>query len=150
MTVIATEDPGQPDIVALLRAADEWYATLYPAESNHLLDVGTLRKPEVSFFVARQPDGTLLGYGAVVDQGSYAEIKRMYVAPAARGLKLGRRLLEALERRAAELGHACIRLETGIRQPEAIGLYRKAGYREIGPFGDYGPDPLSLFMEKRL
>lgn len=150
MTVIAIEDPGQPNIVALLRAADEWYATLYPADSNHLLDVGTLQQPGVSFFVARQADGALLGYGAVVDQGDYAEIKRMYVAPAARGLRLGRRLLQDLERRAAELGHVCIRLETGIRQPEAIGLYRKAGYREIGPFGDYSPDPLSLFMEKRL
>lgn len=150
MVVITIEDPGQPDIVALLRAADEWYATLYPAESNHLLDIGSLRQPGVSFFVARQPDAALLGYGAVVAQGDYAEIKRMYVAPAARGLKLGRRLLENLERRAAELGHACIRLETGIRQPEAIGLYRKAGYREIDPFGDYVPDPLSLFMEKRL
>ena len=43
-----------------------------------------------------------------------------------------------------------MRLETGIRQPEAIGLYRSAGYAEIGPFGAYRPDPLSLFMEKRL
>ena len=42
------------------------------------------------------------------------------------------------------------RLETGIRQPEALGLYRASGYREIGPFGDYGPDPLSVFMEKNL
>lgn len=150
MISIAIEDPGQPDTVALLRAADEWYATLYPAESNHLLDIGTLQKPEVSFFVARQADGGLLGYGAIVDQGDYAEVKRMYVAPAARGLKLGRLLLENLEARAAELGHACIRLETGIHQPEAIGLYRKAGYRDIVSFGDYQPDPLSLFMEKRL
>ena len=42
------------------------------------------------------------------------------------------------------------RLETGISQPEAIGLYRRLGYRERGPFGRYRPDPLSLFMEKTL
>ena len=137
MPMIAIENPAQADVIALLQAADAWYAKLYPAESNHLLDVASLQGTEVSFFVARQTDGALLGYGAVVDQGGYAEIKRMYVAPAARGLKLGRRLLERLEARAAELGLTCIRLETGIRQPEAIALYRKAGYRDIGPFGDY-------------
>ncbi len=47
-------------------------------------------------------------------------------------------------------GFVAVRLETGIYQPEAIGLYRKYGYVEIEPFGSYLPDPLSLFMEKRL
>jgi putative acetyltransferase len=150
MTVsIALENPDQPDIVALLRAADDWYATLYPAESNHLLDVSTLQQPDIAFFVARE-DGELLGCGAVADRGDYAEIKRMYLAPAARGRKLGRRILEALETHAAQNGQSCCRLETGIHQPEAIGLYRSSGYRDVGPFNDYRPDPLSLFMEKRL
>jgi putative acetyltransferase len=150
MLSIAIENPDQTDIVALLQAADDWYAMLYPAESNHLLDVATLQRPEIAFFVARENDGDLLGFGAVADRGDYAEIKRMYLAPAARGRKLGRRILEALETHAAERGQNCFRLETGIHQPEAIGLYRSAGYQEIGPFGSYGPDPLSLFMEKRL
>ncbi|QDO97436.1 GNAT family N-acetyltransferase [Ferrovibrio terrae] len=149
MVSIAIENPDQPDIVALLRAADDWYATLYPAESNHLLDVSTLQQPGIAFFVARD-DGELLGFGAVADRGDYAEIKRMYLAPAARGRKLGRRILQALERHAAQGGQDCCRLETGIHQPEAIGLYRSAGYQDVGPFGSYGPDPLSLFMEKRL
>lgn len=149
MIAIRIETPDQPDIVALLRAADDWYATLYPAESNHLLDVSTLQRPEIAFFVARE-GGALLGFGAVADRGDYAEIKRMYLAPAARGRKLGRRILETLEGHAAQNGQTCCRLETGIHQPEAIGLYRSHGYREIGPFGDYRPDPLSLFMEKRL
>ena len=43
-----------------------------------------------------------------------------------------------------------MRLETGTKQPEAIALYRKFGYVERGPFGAYKPDPLSIFMEKRL
>lgn len=67
-----------------------------------------------------------------------------------RGLKLGRRLLAALEAHAAGLGRRCLRLETGIHQPAAIGLYRAAGYAGCGPFGNYAPDPLSLFMEKTL
>lgn len=148
--VIAIEDPDQPDIVALLRAADAWYATLYPAESNHLLDIATLQRPDIAFFTARQ-EGILLGCGAVADRGDYAEIKRMYLNRAARGRGIGRRILQALEDHAAtKNGARCFRLETGIHQPEAIGLYRAAGYREIAPFGDYAPDPLSLFMEKRL
>jgi len=146
---IQIEDPDQPDIIALLRAADQWYATLYPAESNHLLDVATLRQPDVAFFAARQ-EGVLLGCGAVADRGAYAEIKRMYLNRAARGRGIGRRILQALEDHAVANGRRCFRLETGIHQPEAIGLYRAAGYRDIAPFGDYRPDPLSLFMEKTL
>ena len=45
-------------------------------------------------------------------------------------------------------GVTLFRLETGIKQPEALGLYRKLGYRERGPFGAYVADPLSVFMEK--
>ena len=79
-----------------------------------------------------------------------AEMKRVFVAPAARGKGVARLLMEALEREAAKLGVTLMQLETGIRQPEAIALYRKFGYAERGPFGSYQPDPLSLFMEKRL
>jgi putative acetyltransferase len=149
MLSIAIENPDQPDIIALLRAADAWYATLYPAESNHLLDVSTLQQTDITFFVARE-GGELRGFGAVADRGDYAEIKRMYLAPAARGRKLGRRILDVLEAHAVQNGRRCFRLETGIHQPEAIGLYRSHGYRDIAPFGDYRPDPLSLFMEKRV
>lgn len=147
--VIQIEDPDQPDIVALLLAADQWYATLYPAESNHLLDVAMLQQPGIAFFTARQ-DGILLGCGAVAERGDYAEIKRMYLNRAARGRGVGRRILQTLEDHAVAKGLRCFRLETGIHQPEAIGLYRAAGYRDIAPFGDYRPDPLSLFMEKTL
>lgn len=74
----------------------------------------------------------------------------MYVDPALRGLKFGRSILAALEEHARADGLRCLRLETGVKQPEAIALYQSAGYREIPPFGDYQPDPLSLFMEKWL
>ncbi len=74
----------------------------------------------------------------------------MFVDPEARGLKAGRLLLSALEGKAEKLGLTAIRLETGIYQPEAIGLYKASGYVERAPFGSYQPDPLSLFMEKRV
>jgi putative acetyltransferase len=147
---IGVESPEQPDVVALLESSDAYMAALYPAESNHLLDAASLMRPEVTFIVARA-DGRAVGCGAVVDSGEgWAEIKRMFVSPAARGRRLGRRLLEELEAIAAERGATKLRLETGGKQPEALALYASAGFVEIGPFGKYGPDPLSIFMEKPI
>ena len=147
---IAVEDPDQPEVALLLQASDVYMASLYPAESNHMLDVASLRQPGVAFLVARVDDKAL-GCGAVVDSGEgWAEVKRMFVSPAARGLKLGRRLLDELEAIAIRRGARVLRLEMGGLQPEALGLYRSAGFVEIGPFGSYGPDPLSIFMEKTL
>ena len=151
MTVdIALESPNQPGVIRLLEMSDAYMASLYPAESNHLLDISQLEKPGVWFLVARQ-GGRIVGCASLVDAGDgTAEIKRMFVDPEARGLKLGRRLMEALEAVGRDKGVGAIRLETGISQPEAIGLYRAFGFEEIPPFGSYKPDPLSLFMEKRL
>jgi putative acetyltransferase len=147
---IAVEDPAEPEVAPLLQASDAYMASLYPPQSNHMLDVASLREPQVTFLVARV-DGKAIGCGAVVDSGEgWAELKRMFVAPAARGLKLGRRLLDEIEAIAARQGARVLRLEMGGLQPEALGLYRSAGFVEIGPFGDYAPDPLSIFMEKPL
>jgi putative acetyltransferase len=74
----------------------------------------------------------------------------MYVVPEARGRKVGRRILLRIEEAARAAQLSCLRLETGILQVEALGLYRSAGYREIRPFGEYREDPLSVFMEKAI
>jgi len=66
-----------------------------------------------------------------------AELKRMYVAPAARGLGIGRAILEALEREASAMGVTRLVLKTGTRQLAALAMYRRAGYRDIPPFGEY-------------
>jgi putative acetyltransferase len=147
---IEKESPRQPGVLDLLHQSDVYAQSLYPPESNHLVDVSTLEKPSVSFFVARH-EGDIVGCCALVDAGDgSAEIKRMFVDPKARGLKVGRKLLEHLESHGRETGLSAIRLETGIYQPEAIGLYKSAGYVETGPFGSYQPDPLSIFMEKTI
>jgi putative acetyltransferase len=150
MIEITVENPDQAEVHALLTASDAYMASLYPAESNHMVDVSTLKQPHVTFLVARA-EGRAVGCGAVVQSAEgWAEIKRMFVSPAARGRQVGRKLLERLEAVAREKGIAALRLETGISQPEALALYRSAGFREIEPFGDYRPDPLSLFMEKTI
>jgi putative acetyltransferase len=150
--LIATADPRRPDAAALVRELDRHMADLYPAESNHLLDLDALAAPDVRFLIARRAgDGRAVGCAALKLHGEgYGEVKRMFVAPSERGLGLGRRLLERVEAEARAAGLGLLRLETGVAQPEALGLYRAAGYRERGPFGGYGPDPLSVFMEKAL
>jgi putative acetyltransferase len=147
---IAIEPPRQEGVIRLLDMSSAYAESLYPPESNHILDLSSLEKAEVTFWVARVEDA-IVGCCALVEAGDgTAEIKRMFVDPAARGRSVARKLMETLEAAALERGLLAVRLETGIYQPEAIGLYRKFGYLEIPAFGSYQPDPLSLFMEKRL
>ncbi|MEO7495118.1 MAG: GNAT family N-acetyltransferase [Massilia sp.] len=147
---IQIEHPGQADVLALLVKLDAYLGALYPAESNHLLDIESLLREDVCFMVARDDAGTALGCAAIVSHDGYAELKRMFVDPARRGAGAARALLAALANRAREAGLACLRLETGIHQPQAIALYRGAGFSECAPCGGYLPDPLSVFMEKTL
>ncbi|MGF6228957.1 putative acetyltransferase [Inquilinus ginsengisoli] len=147
---IAPETPDQAEVRALLEQADRRSAGLYPAESRHGLSVAALLAPRVRFLVARQ-DGWAVGCGGYAPQGEgTAELKRIFVAAEARGLGIGRALLQALETDAARAGIRLLRLETGVKSAEALSLYRRFGYRETGPFGAYGPDPLSVFMEREL
>ena len=134
----------------LLSQLDSYLAALYLPEENHILTVEELLRPEVTFVAARF-QGQVVGCGALVRRDSdYAEIKRMFVEPDARGKRVGQRLLGYLERIAAERGLALLRLETGTLQPEALRLYERTGYSRIGPFGDYSPNGTSVFMEKRV
>jgi GNAT superfamily N-acetyltransferase len=104
--------------------------------------------------LARDDQGGALGCGALrYLGGDVAELKRMYVIPEARGRGLSRLLLAELEAAAVLRGWTTLRLETGPRQPEAIGLYERSGYRAIDAFGGYvgAPEPAdSLFYERTL
>lgn len=147
---ITPERPDTPDAIALVDELDAAMSPLYPPASHHGYDVGTLITRGVAFFVARVA-GQAAGCGGVQLFGAeYGELKRMYVRPAFRGHGLASRILSALEAHARARGVPLLRLETGIHQHEAIRLYERHGFRPIGPFGAYEPDPVSLFMEKPL
>ena len=148
--IINTETPDQPEVRALLEKLDAYCAALYPAESNHLLDMDALLAGDVLFLVARDIDGAAVGCVALVNRGAYGEVKRMVVDEVRRGQGTGKKLLEHLAMFARMSGLAVLKLETGIHQPAAIALYEGFGFSRCAPFGGYRPDPLSLFMEKRL
>lgn len=147
---IGLEAPDQPDVVALIDALDAYQAPLYPPESNHLLDIGALKRPEVAFLVARDAQGQAVGCAALVVQPEHGEIKRMFVQPALRGRGVAKALYARLEAEALRRGCTRLRLETGIRQPEALAFYERLGFQRRAPFGDYREDPLSVFMERPL
>jgi len=148
--IIHRETPDQADVVELLERADARAASLYPLERRQGLDVAGLLSQKVRFYVARI-DGEAVGCGgyALVPDGS-AELKRLFVMTEARGNGIGRSIVMALEHAAAGEQVRLIQLETGVKSDEALRLYRRLGYIERGPFGNYGPDPLSIFMEKFL
>lgn len=104
----------------------------------------------MDFFVVRS-DGLPAGCGGILFVGrEYGEIKRMWVRPSFRGAGLGKRLLDHLADHARSRGFRLLRLETGIHQREAIGLYERLGFYAIPPFGPYFDDPLSRCYEMRL
>jgi GNAT superfamily N-acetyltransferase len=103
------------------------------------------------FLIARDATGTAVGCGGLrfLEPGT-AEIKRMYVDPAARGTGVAVTLLRGLEDRARELGIDRLLLETGTAQPEAIRFYQREGYAPIEAFGPYRGEPLSLCFARDL
>ncbi|MGI3776085.1 MAG: SAM-dependent methyltransferase [Janthinobacterium lividum] len=146
---IAPEPPHSPGVDALLEHSDALSAALYPPEFRFPVDAAALSHPQARLLVARR-DGEALGCVALLLQEGYGEVKRLIVAPEARGLGIGRALLDAVEAAAARERLPVLRLETGPGNARALDLYREAGWNPRGPFGAYTPNPHSLFLEKRL
>ena len=148
--IITPERPDSTDAIALITELEAHLDPLYPPESRHGLSVEKLVAQAVAFFVLRDND-TPAGCGGVQLFGTaYGELKRMYVRPPFRGLGFGKLLLNHLADYARAHGVGLLRLETGIHQAAAIGLYERMGFQRIPPFGAYIEDPLSLFYEKRV
>ena len=133
----------------LIRELDAYQASLYPADSNHLDSIETLGRSNVCM-IGGLEKGRVIAMGAVKILNGYGEIKRLYVDKAHRGKGFAKKIMAQLEKHLKGKKVFCAKLETGIHQPEAIGLYVKLGYDYCGPFGDYKQDPLSAFMTKEL
>jgi len=147
---ITPERPDTSDAKALIAELDALLEPIYARESRHGYSVEKLLAEGVAFFVIRQ-DGAPAGCGGIQLFGvEYGELKRMYVRPQFRGLGLAKLMLNHLADHARRQGITVLRLETGIYQHAAIGLYEQAGFRRIPPFGNYREDPLSRCYEKHL
>jgi putative acetyltransferase len=149
ITVVAARPDSREamELLAELDAALHEYP--YPAESRHAFSVEKLIRESVAFFVGSY-DGQLAACGGVKLFSDYGEVKRMYVRPAFRGKGLGKAILDYLAAHARANRIHLLRLETGIYQVEAIGLYDGWGFQRRGPFGDYKSDPNTVYFEKEI
>lgn len=145
---ISLESPNQPDVIQLIDDLDAYQKPLYPPESHHGIDIAALSAANVLFAVARDGEGRAVGCGAIVVGPGFGELKRMFVRPENRGQGIAAKVLAFLEGEASNRGCTLFMLETGPSQPEALAFYARSGYERRGPFGGYGPDPFSVFMQK--
>jgi putative acetyltransferase len=143
-----------PELRELIGELDDVLNAAYEPHQRHGLAITQLFEPHVRFFVAHL-DGAAVACGGIALFEGYAEVKRMYTRPAARGHGVAKAVLRRLEEEARASRKTTLRLETGHYQAEAVGLYRRAGFISCGPFGHYAQMPArdietSLFFEKAL
>lgn len=151
MTPLVVEVPwDHPDATALRAALDAELALRY---ADRLGDDGVaqalaVERDDVGYTALALADGVAVGHLALRPHGDDMEIKRVYVTPAARGTGVAAALLAAAETVAWQRGAARLVLQTGDRQPDAVGMYRKAGYSPIAPFPPYDALPFSVCLAK--
>ena len=122
--------PDAPEAVALINELDDHLNQLpYPERSRHAYSIDKLVREGVAFFVAQYEGQSAACGGIKLFDGDYGEVKRMYVRPVYRGLGLGKAMLNHLADYARERRINLLRLETGIYQKEAIGLYDRYGFQ---------------------
>ncbi len=145
-------DPTSENVIKIISDIDELMNSLYPQESNQLLSLEELKGNNV-YFIGIIENHEILGCGAIVnksDDGHYGELKRIYVKSKHRGKGVSKVILQELITHAKSIELPVIRLEAGIRQPEALSLYTKLGFKERAEFGSYQYDPLSIYMELEI
>lgn len=148
---------AHPAAQALVEQVQAEYVVRYGGPDQTPLGPGTFDPPAGRFLVAFA-GGVPAAMGGwrwrpdvqALDGRRVAEVKRMYVAPGHRRLGLGRRVLAVLESSAQAAGADVMVLETGLRQPEALALYRSAGYTDTVRFGHYADSDLAVFLGKPL
>ena len=149
---ITTEPFESPEAQRLITALDAGLAELYPPEQRFgpNLKAQHLEGGRGTFLVARD-GGRAVGCGAIrLLDATTAEVKRMYVEPEQRGRGVGRALLASLEAAARRLGANRLVLETGTHSPDALALYRGAGFTQVDCWGEYATSPTSVCLEKHV
>jgi putative acetyltransferase len=149
--IVSAESPHNKECLDLLAQLRSELTEKYPEELRGMpLIPEELTVSGAAFLVARC-DGQPVGCGAIRPMESgVAEVKRMFVVHEARGRGVGRAILENLETFAKNFGYRSVRLETGLKQPEAISLYQSAGYHRAPCYGPYRVNPMSVCFEKEL
>lgn len=148
---IAEVRPDSADAAQLINELDAYLNVLpYPQHSRHAFNIGKLLREDVTFFVTHYANEPAACGGLKLFGTEYGEVKRMYVRPVFRGLGLGKGMLNHLAEYAREHQVELLRLETGIYQTEAIGLYERYGFQRRPPFGEYKEDPMSVYFEKSI
>lgn len=139
------------DAVQLINELDAHLNLLpYPQQSRHAYSVAKLLRENIAFFVTHYAGEPVACGGLKLFGTDYGEVKRMYVRPAYRGLGLGKGMLNHLAQYARERQVDVLRLETGIYQTDAMGLYERYGFQRRPPFGEYKEDPMSVYYEKSI
>jgi putative acetyltransferase len=123
-----------PDVHDLIGELNDVLNAAYEPDQRHGLSIEQLFEPNMRFFLVRL-ENLAVGCGGVALFDDYAEVKRMYTRSAVRRLGLAKALLRRIEEEARTASMPVLRVETGIHQREAIGLYETAGFRPCGPFG---------------
>jgi len=152
VAALALEDPRQSDIRLLVQDLDAEMNRLYAAEFCYLSSVEELSEDYVQFLVARFHGHPIACGALVIKDIDWAEIKRMYVRPVARGKGLARAILDNLVDMARRRDLRSVKLETGTKLEAAVALYRSAGFVECEAYEGYQPEDAaeSLFMEMKL
>lgn len=142
-------DSANPDFIALVKQLD---ADLAERDgSDHAFFAQFNKIDMIKHVVVAYEDEKPVGCGAMkAFAPDTLEVKRMYTLPEHRGKGIAGKVLAELERWAAALSYAKCVLETGEKQPEAIGLYKKSGYRQIPNYGQYAGVESSVCFEKEV
>lgn len=148
MNLIRT-DSSNPDFMALVKQLDTYLAEIDGAE--HAFYARLNKTAELNTVIVAYEDDKPIGCGAIRRMNMMAmEVKRMYTLPEYRGKGVATKILTELENWAFDLGYVKCVLETGKRQPEAIALYEKSGYKTIPNYGKYSGVENSVCYEKSL
>lgn len=149
MITLTRTNSENTDFIELVRHLDADLAERDGSEHAFYAQFNKIAK--IKHVVVAYEDGTPIGCGAIKEyETGTMEVKRMYTTPASRGKGIASRVLSELENWAAEMSCQKCVLETGIKQPEAIALYKKNGYQIIPNYGQYIGVDNSLCFEKLL